>query len=234
MNFLPSHFPPPDDKHDPASRPGWEIVAPSEPPPIFARRSEATESDIGIHASMNFEWTIYIGLAVLALGLTACSSYVNRTGFVVGVGNSAQTTWNEYRSDKYKIHFQYPPETKMEVQSLSDRVQDAIFLSNDKLGFHVEIIPPETTDLPLYHPPPGADVVAWVQQHNLKFDQQDTSHIISGVRAYHGSNSGRGMGLDSDDFYLIRKDGLYTIELSGQSLDNAAAYNRFLTSIEFQ
>ena len=147
---------------------------------------------------MNFEWTIYIRLAVLALGLTACSSYVNRTGFVVGVGIQPKRLGTDTVAANYKIFFSILQRRRWKSRVLAIGFKTRYSSRTISLDFMSEIL---TTRNDGFATVPSATQRRrrrhFGQQHNLKFDQQTQTISYQGVRAYHGSNSGRGMGLNS-------------------------------------
>jgi hypothetical protein len=90
-------------------------------------------------------------------------------------------------------------------------------------------------DSDFYRPPAGIDVVQWVTQSVLAYDEIDTGVEIAGLPAVHLTTNATERSYGFDEYYVIKGDQLFRITLiHAAGREDWNLYNAFLGSFALQ
>jgi hypothetical protein len=134
--------------------------------------------------------------------------------------------WKPYLNVKFGYALWYPGECTVMGSNFDDAVQFA--------GREWPVLTVSHYDSDFYHPPAGTDLVLWVTDHVLSYDEIDTEVEIAGLPAVHLRQEGGQGGLGSDEYYFIRGEQLFRVMIphtGGQ--EDWELYDKFLQGITF-
>jgi len=179
------------------------------------------------------EWAFFRGTCMAGDSLITPVQPSGSEASPAGDSQLPSHDWETYRDERLGFSFQYPSEA-------------SIISNDDPLG-GLSIVGPLVGDghWPMisvshpanreeYRPPEGADLAAWLTEHNLLGAQRLPDAQIAGTTAIHTRQDRSPQSYAFDSYYFAHSGQLYSIVvLHTGDKEDWSVYSQFLESVQF-
>jgi putative hemolysin len=148
-----------------------------------------------------------------------------------GGGADPYAGWNTYTNEIHGYTLSYRGDCSVVSADPSASVQ---FVGPLRDGEHWPWFFVDHYDSEIYHPPDGADILEWITDFGIHYDEVGPAISIAGLDALHLVTQQTPQAYGSDDYYFVKDGQLFHIQiLHAVGRQDWGLYNLFLQSFTF-